>query len=486
MSGITVYTIENFSIRKVNWFMIIFLLVAIAQMFAAWYLYKKRALETNGDIISFKFLKPVFMAFVSAFSGTLGYFYFNSFFDNSIFYLLPFGIIGIIASYMLSKKTLNIKGAWKGIIVYVLSVLVIYFVITFDMTGFERRIPDIDDIESVDMLSDSEIENYERMSKLTRKIGEKEYTYKNPLKVEDFRIYDKAQIEDIINMHKYFIDNRDVGKEVTVRVPIRYNLKNGRKLKRVYKASYISDKEALQKVYSQKNQILRHHEWLINKEPVVSIEISDERNIKNQNRLFMLLTGDDERTKILIDALIKDLETATYEDIISTKNSPTTITIEYNKEMVDAFGEPVAKEFLNHTNQTDSFSISPDYKRTVALLNKWGLTNEMPNDLSYAEIEFNYGKENSYKITDYETVKRLYEYVTKNRYMPEKNKVYPKEIYDVCVRFYDVGDKNIYSEDSVAFIHNEPLEVLGEYALNYVKEYHKQNENAISILTKEY
>ena len=287
------YSLDNMSIIKVNSFMIGWFITAIIGLIVSWFLYKNRKLETNGDIIAFNFLKPVFIAGVSVFAGLIGYFYLCVFFDDSIFLMLPFGILGAIVSYMLSKKAFTIKGIWKPILIYVIFVGAVFATITLDLTGFERRIPDIADIESIDMVDPVAFDN--RHHYYT--IEGKKYYY--DMSIEDYRYYDEEDFKNITNFHAQRIEDRKSGVE---KIYIIYNLKNGKTLKRIYYASLIEDKEYLEPIFCTEQKKKINHGWLIKEEPVIDISISDDR-LKNQSKTFDTLVGDSEKAMILLDAL---------------------------------------------------------------------------------------------------------------------------------------------------------------------------------------
>ena len=439
MWDVEYYSLENMSIQEVNPFMFGWFIIAIIGLIVSWFLYKNRNLETNGDIISFKFLKPIFIACVSLFAGLVGYFYLSVFFDNSIFLMLPFGILGAVISYMLSKKAFTVKGIWKPVLIYVVFVGLVWSTITFDLTGFERRIPDIDDIESIDLV---DVDNFSGGHNYYIIEGKKYYWH---MPLENYRYYDKEDFENITKFHAKKIDERLGGAE---KVYIVYNLKNGRTLKRIYYASLIDDKEYLEPIYCKEQKLKLNHNWLVGEYPVTEITISDDR-MKNDSKTFEILIGDSEKAKLLLDALKNDIKEAAYEDIVSTNNSMTHIQLEYQRELRDEEGN-IFYEDAKSRPSYDTFGIPENYRRTTALLGEWGLYDAIykPNEIGYVELEFDYMSDEKVKIEDADTIKELYEFVSNSKYLYE-GKRQNDYVYNIRVSFYSSGNKFLFDTHDI-------------------------------------
>lgn len=443
MWDVTYYSMENMSVLDVNPFMLGWFVVAVAGLIVAWFLYKNRRLEANGDIIAFKFLKPLFIACVSLFSGLIGYFYLGIFFGDSIFLMLPFGILGAVVSYMLAKKAFTLKGIWKPVLIYALFVGVVWAGITFDLTGFERRVPDIDDIESIDMVN---VDEFDGMRNYQIIEGEK-YYYKASL--EDYRYYDKKDFENITRLHADRIENRTTDVE---KIYISYNLKNGRNLRRVYYASLIDDRELLEPIYCTEQKLKLNHNWLVNKYPVTEISITDDR-VRNSSNTFEILVGDSEKAKLLLDALDKDIREASYEDIVSSSNSMTRIQLVYQRELINKDGKVIFDDINNHPEH-DNFGIPENYERTTALLREWGLYDAIykPEEVSYVELEFNYISGERIRITDPQKIKEIYDFVSQSKYMYKDNDMKGR-VYSIRAYFCDREGKNIFDSGELTSSH---------------------------------
>lgn len=453
------YSLENMSITDINPFMVGWFIVGIIVLIASWFLYKNRKLETNGDIISFKFLKPIFIAAVSVFSGLIGYFYLGVFFDDSIFLMLPFGILGAVVSYMLAKKAFTIKGIWKPVLIYVLFVGAVWSTITFDLTGFERRVPDISDIESIDMVDADDFNN--RYHYYT--IEGKKYYY--DMSIEEYRYYDESDFENITNFHRQRIRDRKGGFE---KVHIVYNLKNGRTLKRIYYASLIDDKEYLEPIYKTEQKLKLNHNWLVGEYPVTEITISDDR-LKNDSKTFEILVGDSEKAKLLLDALKKDVSEASYEDIVSYRNSMTQVQIDYQKELKDEEGNLLFDDSKARSNY-DNFGVPKSYTRTTALLTEWGLFEAIykPEEISCIELEFDYRQEEKVSFKKPEEIKEIYEFVSDAKLIQRAEN---KFNFNVRLIFLNTDGKRIFETSGLRQADIPVPRLIGEEINKYKFKY---------------
>lgn len=140
----------------------IYLPVGVALWFAALALYRKRHVENAGEIIAIPFLRPLFKyGFAACFSILLTMFIMSLFFlqgfsssyhpDNlipSVVSLIAFGVIGILIAQMLLMKSFRIpKTVLKGASIFAGCIIVLAVVVATDLTGFERWLPDQDQVQ---------------------------------------------------------------------------------------------------------------------------------------------------------------------------------------------------------------------------------------------------------------------------------------------------------------------------------------------------
>ena len=127
-------------------------------------LYRKRRMETAGDTVAWPVLKPVFrtcMAFGTALLAAVAV---NSLVLGGSFHgrgaamliwvlLLGGAALGWMAAEMLIQRTVRIfPGKWKGLIAVCAVLTLGLWTAELDLTGFERRVPEADEVESVTLL----------------------------------------------------------------------------------------------------------------------------------------------------------------------------------------------------------------------------------------------------------------------------------------------------------------------------------------------
>lgn len=209
-----VFTVEYF------YLLFIYCAVGLALVALALYIYRRRDMECAGDVVAVPVLKPIFkycMCFGVAFCFAVvvysNIFYRHSGFTEALIVLILLlvgAFIGYFVAEMLMQKTLRVfKGKWKGYIVSALLLCCFMAVVEFDMTGYEKRVPALEDIErcGFSYYEYAELEEYESLDMLTayhaQLIGEKDAN-------------ENAEMADMINI-EYTLKN---GKRISRRYPI--------------------------------------------------------------------------------------------------------------------------------------------------------------------------------------------------------------------------------------------------------------------------
>lgn len=298
----------------------------------AYYLYKFRKIESNGEIIAYPWLKPVFIGIISILASGFSYVYFTGVLNiYGIFTLLPLGILGAGVAHMISKKALDFKGCIKPIGIYIICALCFIGIIKFDLTGFEKRIPRIEDIDSVTI--DTPL--YDRY------YGGKELCV----------LKENKNIESVLSLHQELI-KQDSHKHYSRNIYICYNLKNGKKLVRDYKVNFDEYRELLIPVYENEEAIKGSFSLLSDtKKKCTNIEIQDRRL---ENNVITIYPNEEIMPKI-ISALKKDVVNCTFDDLTKPETLCTIhLYWEESRKYYDLYSEV--------------FCITPTYKNTLRIL----------------------------------------------------------------------------------------------------------------------
>ncbi|MGN0969064.1 MAG: hypothetical protein ACI4O3_07310 [Oscillospiraceae bacterium] len=120
-------------------------------------LYRRRDMERVGDVVTVPWMRPVFqygVAFCCALAfGSLFYEIFCGALPEGAWTLLVFmllcGAAGYFLARMLLEKSFRVFHCWKGCVPFLAALAVLVCVMEFDLTGFERRVPDAEDVASV-------------------------------------------------------------------------------------------------------------------------------------------------------------------------------------------------------------------------------------------------------------------------------------------------------------------------------------------------
>ena len=129
--------------------------LSAAFLFLAALLYKRRRMETAGDIVSIDFLKPIFkycMAFGCALVGAVALGNLLSVSDSvpaTLILMLFWGFVGYFGSEMLIQKTFRVFSAWQGYAAVSAVVILFITVCATDAFGVAGRVPAADKVQSV-------------------------------------------------------------------------------------------------------------------------------------------------------------------------------------------------------------------------------------------------------------------------------------------------------------------------------------------------
>lgn len=137
---------------------------------AAMLLYRRRRMETAGDVVAVKALKPVFRycmcigcalvgGYIIYFISGMEYAYLSQRASLLLMlaFMLPCAFIGYFGAEMLMQKSFRVfRRNWLGFGVSILVLALVLGGIELDLTGFEKRTPSPESVESVMIFGDGE------------------------------------------------------------------------------------------------------------------------------------------------------------------------------------------------------------------------------------------------------------------------------------------------------------------------------------------
>ena len=159
--GSTLY--ESYAVTIENWQLLaIYALAGLVLAALALLVYKKRHSEASGTTVAIYWARPIFkygVTFCAALA--LGQLIYELFFgqyllngeyslSGTIGCMAAAGLIGYFAAEMLLKKSFRVlKSGWKGAVVVTAVLVALGCVMSLDLAGYERWVPDVSEVTDV-------------------------------------------------------------------------------------------------------------------------------------------------------------------------------------------------------------------------------------------------------------------------------------------------------------------------------------------------
>lgn len=344
------------TVSLTNWSVLLgYIIAAVVFSVAALLLYRKRRMESAGDVIAVKSLRPVFKFCVTACAalcfGLLFFVIISSLFTSlsTSMLVLSAGLIigafiGYFASEMLLKKSFHVfKGSWKGFVITVILCIVFAFVCVTDLFDLSSQLPDADDIE---------------MIVCSRESG-------------GYNVTERSDIDAMLDVNKAIIADRDkyesldnTDLENTGYVSIRYKLKDGRVICRGYTLLIDDNYKAYYKVLSSKNVI----KDIFTPEIPVTVQ-----NVYSAS--FVYPSGSDELNSISLtpeqavdfyeNALMKDIENGAKKPRIPEMNGTANTDLPDSYVYIELVTVPEGS-IMDETYDSLVVNIDPDCTECIA------------------------------------------------------------------------------------------------------------------------
>ncbi|SHM90049.1 hypothetical protein [Gracilibacillus kekensis] len=323
---------RELDIKNFSFYWIISLICIVSSII----IYRGRNVEAANQALAFTILKPVFKIGVTFCFMLLGGTYFG-FVQGQFLGWISFGylfgaFIGYLLAEMLIQKTWRIFHQWKGLLLYIGVSLLVLLSIVFDIYGFEKRIPEPENVESVFITDDSFRFN----------------TYQSGENAKDnANITDPELIKKIIGLHQTILDDEYYEKahnrnytEDSQTFFINYYLENGQKINRRYFIPSMSELSHLVEPILESDSFKRSNlAWLYddisNFHKISLYGFHGNHEIDNQNTMVKI-----------IEALKKDYMNASYEEITQGYFQDLG-SIEFEKKPEQFYHVPIVNDYEN-------------------------------------------------------------------------------------------------------------------------------------------
>lgn len=201
----------------------IYTLAGLALAVCALLLYRRRQLETAGDVVAVRVMRPVFKYGVALcaglFFGHVTSTVLNTAEPGLMISILLWGVAGYFVAQMLLDKSFRVFRKWKGAAAVAAVFLLLFAVVGFDLTGFETRLPAAAEVESVQIYG------------LESQPSDDAYYIR-------VCVDDPETIERVIALHQAAIEQRNGTGSDSVSVELEYTLSDGSTLSRRYNLTY--------------------------------------------------------------------------------------------------------------------------------------------------------------------------------------------------------------------------------------------------------
>lgn len=349
---------ENIFMQPKMW---IYLAGAVAFYSLGYALYKKRRIETCGDVAAFKVFRPILKYAVTT-AVAIAAFGILSSSDIGAFAVFTvatvFTLITYFACEMLLNKSFKVFGKYKGYIAFwvICGAFISFFAFT-NVFGYETRIPDKSEIESATIFHG--------------------YYIEYPYSVED------GSIDTVTALHSEFIENIPIVDKFERRsLRVAYKLKNGKVLERYYPLNDEVYDKALSQMYEYKDYKLQVTELSkLNIDNIKNSEISVYTNN------FSHYISVNEASSELLHAIKKDVEELSYEELEKT-DAVVRIRVAVEMQYADNEKEQVfiraayGAEPDAYALQSFSITVNPSFKNTITFLKEMGYYDEFMQQIS--------------------------------------------------------------------------------------------------------
>ncbi|HHW38101.1 MAG TPA: multidrug ABC transporter permease [Bacillales bacterium] len=305
---------------------LIYIVLSIIFYLLGIFAYKKRQIEVATQAIAFRYLKPIFKYGVTFCFMLLSGMYFGETQQGALGWRL-FGYIfgsvfGYIVAEMVLQKTWRIFREMKGYLLYAVAVAALGLLLSLDMTGYEKKLPDAAEIErayfgySATWFKNEYPETPEYVMPVT------EYSEVNQVNAinESNRYFfnDPENINSIMKLHQQLIEDGDqvTSRQSYQQIVVAYELKNGSKLVRQYEVPESSYEEQLKPIYESQEYRYSNNELLRLKEEIKIDKIAVDSNSVISKKFN---TVDPKQIEEIINALKSDMLEEPYADIVAER-----------------------------------------------------------------------------------------------------------------------------------------------------------------------
>ena len=277
--------------------------VGVSLVVLALMLYRKRSLESAGNLISVKPVIPVFLVLWSLCVGAIFYVL-----GVESYLMLLFGsAVGFFTGRMLLEKKVQVFSG-KNLVTFGVSVAI--FVATLGVTAWDpmditRYVPEADEISAV-RIYPQEAGYYE---------------FYGMMQEQCCLLTEAEDLEKIRTLHQYMVEKRPDTESYINPVTIVYELKNGRTVERYYNVPMDSEHmKILSSIYSRPEYVLGEADLDVLMEKTVALQCQDYE-VDGLHYKYNGNVAEDPDAGALLEAIYQDCCEGTLDQWSYGKNS---------------------------------------------------------------------------------------------------------------------------------------------------------------------
>ncbi|HVI39126.1 MAG TPA: hypothetical protein VM577_00565 [Anaerovoracaceae bacterium] len=357
------------------------------------FLYQKRKLEHATDSLAFGFMEPIICYLIAFLGMTLLGFYFQVLGQSELYMyagLAAGTVIFFIIGQMIVKKTpriYNLKGL-RSFGIYSLIAVIFILGLNLDVTGFEKRIPSQDHVNSFTISEDFSLGSNPNMN----------YVDGYPLNSgfgdgNGIRLKDPGNIKAVTALHQTIIDNKarleNLGNVFTSSLILGYNPDSTFPMTRRYQIDYnfYRNSPEFKQIYESKEFKDYFSPGNLNYSGLVEIYVSSD--MPNKEAVDIKNKTDMQEFMACLD---KDYKAQTFEDMVSLKHAYATANINFT------YKDKNSKTPDKLVNNGVVYKITSSCKNTIQWLDEHGYGNRFSqkvDEIDYIELYHYVQEENT-------------------------------------------------------------------------------------------
>lgn len=348
----------------------LYLLLIVSLYFLGLQIYKRRRMEAVSHALVFPITKPIFKFGVTFCTMLLGGGYFGEMQGGTSWIIAGYvfgALIGFAAAEMVLQKSWRVTIHVKGLMVYIAVMAALFILFQFDLTQYEKRIPQSNEIERVHF-------------------SESFYLYSDIDHEKPLFLKEYENIDLVRRFHETIIKDENRLAQILGRdsVFIVYELKNGEKLVRDYRINKKEYNPFLKLIYeSDEYKMATNEIYQVTADETTKMTITPSGPVTKR-----AVITDKEELKEAVEILAEEVDAASYEELQGIDEPYAHIEIYYNDSK---------KAYMTW---------NPSYTRFEKWLEEKSLLNDAKvnsNDISYAlaakakDIDINFAAGYSYE-----------------------------------------------------------------------------------------